>query len=128
MSRKNKLLQDLSEKLQVRWQPGESVVALSEEYGFHYWFWFTGLPGDELEKWWSNLHSVSPYFMNPLVPDDGAVPLPGKLILCSSLEDLNNDWNLFDAIADYSAHIHDDGDSYLRKTVYIRHLGYEESG
>ena len=111
--------------LEDQWKVGTVVVSLEEEYGYRWWFWITNINADELEKFWKSIESIIPYFNNPSQPDN-ADSLPGILFLYDCLNESHKmARNLFASVADYEAHIHWDDDSYLRKTVYIYHSGYE---
>lgn len=100
-----------------------AVVLLEEEYGYRHWLWLTGLDAGELQRWWSELDSVEPYTLNPSKPSHGAVPLPGTLI---ELTDSPRNWKMSDLQrnADFSAHLNDDDDSFLKGEAYIFHRGY----
>ncbi len=61
--------------------PNHITVFLDEECGYREWLWHTGMTAEELEAWWSNLKSVSAYFMSPK-------GLPGELF--QVVEDLTH--------------------------------------
>ena len=54
-------------------QEGEAIVSLTEEYGYRYWLWYTGMDLEAFRAWWTELKTVEPYFFSP-------TGLPGVLV------------------------------------------------
>lgn len=82
---------------------------------------------DDLEKWWSQLETVAPYFMTP-------EPLPGELYQVEDDDDDDDDeYALFIKLSKtgshYFAHTHCDDDSILIRPdkTKLFHKGYEKS-
>ena len=125
---RDKTIAVIAQHLNAAWRPGEAIVALDEEYGYRMWFWFSGKSAPDLESWWGSLTSVAPYFMNPSIPENGAESIPGTLVQYSNLDDHKELWEYFRRLSDFIGHIHEDEDSYLKKTVYIRHKGFLPRG
>lgn len=98
------------------------LVLLVEEYGYRRWFWFPLMGKDELEKWWTQLETVAPYFMSPK-------PLPGDLYQVEADDEYDLFMKLNKAGNNYSAHIHCDDDSLLIRPdkTKLFHRGYEKS-
>lgn len=40
----------------------ELVVAIEEEWGFHYYIWFPGMSENELEAWWQAMEDVETFW------------------------------------------------------------------
>jgi hypothetical protein len=43
----------------------QAIVVLTEEYGYRYWLWQTGMTDDELVAYWKGLETVEPFFFDP---------------------------------------------------------------
>lgn len=98
------------------------LVLLDEEYGYRKWFWFPSMGKHDLEKWWSQLETVDPYFMTP-------EPLPGELYQVEDDDEYDLFIKLDKAGSHYFAHTHCDDDSVLIKPdkTKLFHKGYEKS-
>ena len=96
------------------------VVLLVEEFGYRSWFWFPSMNPSDLEKWWSSLKTVAPYFMTP-------DPLPGTLCQVLSKQEVELFSKLDKTNKYYSGHIHCDDDSCLIRPddSKVYHQGYE---
>ena len=96
------------------------LILLEEEYGYRRWFWFPNMSLAELELWWLNLETVTPYFMTP-------EPLPGDLYKAQSEDEFDLFCELESSSDYYCAHIHCDDDSVLMKPdkTKVFHKGYE---
>jgi len=127
------------------------IVALEEEYGYHYWVWHTGMTAEQLENYWTKeIGSVMKFFMHNMEA------LPGRLVSSVSVpldflrkegetygwteEEINKvEQPTFSEIHQdrkdnpdsiyWCSHIHMDDDSYLQKNdgTMLKHSGYEES-
>lgn len=115
---------------------GKVVVCLDEEYGYRMWLWDTGMTVEELTRWWTEMATVSPHFMDP------SKTLPGKLQRAypvSETEVAVYREDLADGTVDsgflyvttpkgWSAHLHEDDDSYLRVPTgeTLHHKGFKD--
>jgi len=50
------------------------VVLLTEEHFYRKWLWETGMSPEALTKWWGDMESVEPHFMDP------SATLPGEMV------------------------------------------------
>jgi len=96
-------------------------VVLEEEYGYRSWLWFPEMDQSALVEWWKAQESVGLHFFDP------SKTLPGKIVAMETVEQkmiwtvLNNGGKL------PYAHIHTDGDSFLRTgDENYQHKGYDE--
>ena len=93
---------------------------VSEEYGYRYWLWHTGMTKDELVAWWTQLETVGPYFYT-------CEGLPGDVVLLEGTDTIIDARKGMDELGYWSAHIHTDEDSSLGDpdgNVY-NHRGYD---
>jgi hypothetical protein len=90
------------------------VVALNEEHGYREWLWTTGMSAEQLKRWWREMESVHPHFMDP------SRTLPGKLeqtmfvgkgAACKATGEGSFAYVTLQGA--WSAHIHTDEDSFL---------------
>jgi len=82
----------------------EVHVLINEDYDFNFWVWFPKREPGDLDAWWSDLGTVSAFFMNPRF-------LPGEV-----LEVGRRDWYELRALNlpnSYTSLLHNDTDSYL---------------
>lgn len=87
------------------------TVLVSEEYGYRWWVWDTGMTESELIKFWENIPEMRKHYMNP------SVTLPGKWHEASP------------GHGRWFAHIHWEDDSFLQKTLSDKkyyHKGLEK--
>ena len=106
------------------------VVMLSEEYGYREWMWKTGMSAEALVKWWAEMESVMPHFMDP------SATLPGEMVhiwYCGKdqvFTQMPDKSIRYIQIPDnrWTGHIHTDDDSGIRTPTgeSILHNGYEE--
>jgi hypothetical protein len=90
------------------------VVALNEEHGYREWLWTTGMSAEQLKRWWREMDSVHPHFMDP------SRTLPGRLeqtmfvgegAACKATGEGSFAYVTLQGA--WSAHIHTDEDSFL---------------
>ena len=97
----------------------EVHVLINEDYDFNFWVWFPKREPSDLEAWWSDLGTVSGFFLNPYF-------LPGEV-----LEVGRADWyglRALDLPNQYTSLLHNDIDSYLESPGgrRLRHQGARE--
>ena len=111
--KKELAVEALKEKIET-----DSLILLTEEYGFREWFWFLTLSEEKLMEWWKELESVEPCFMTP-------EPLDGWLVeVTDELHDIYSElWKKREHII---AHLHCNDDSYIKLVngEIVHHKGY----
>lgn len=116
-------------QLKRRLAPDEAFVALREEFGFRYWFWFPEISQQELITYWKRLNEVNKISNLPgslILAEggykDGRQPIPYGEVTQTPYGDIHEFFNnplkdLWDKLADHSpayyAHVFDETNSVL---------------
>lgn len=101
----------------------ELVVAIEEEWGFHYYIWFPGMSETELETWWLSMEDVETFWKT----EAGTKfrlrrGWPGEFIDAEEPESLYELWSELWRTAPYVSHIDmnwqvdmDNPDTFLKR-------------